>query len=156
MTVILIVRHGESEPEVDGISDENRKIVKKGVKQMRRVANFIEEMGYEIDQVLISPLLRAVQSAEVILEELGLELKAETIDDLLPDKDPTEFAQKLREKQGTILVVGHEPSLSKLIKALTQSQVELKKGGVAVVEIDQVENKAELELLLTQKVMKLI
>ncbi|QKQ99025.1 phosphohistidine phosphatase SixA [Metallosphaera tengchongensis] len=156
MTTILIVRHGESEPNTEGIADENRKLVKKGIKQMRRVANFIEEMGYEVEQVITSPLLRAAQSAEVILEELGLDLRPEVTEELSPNMDPTALAEKLKERQGTVLVVGHEPSLSRLVKTLTNSEVELKRGGLAVVEVDQVEKKTRLELLLTQKVMKLI
>ncbi|BBL46974.1 MULTISPECIES: phosphohistidine phosphatase SixA [Metallosphaera] len=156
MTTILIVRHGESEPQTEGINDQDRKLVKKGVKQMRRVANFLEEMGYEPDQVMVSPMLRAVQSAEVILDEMGLDMKAETLEDLLPDKDPSSLAEKLKELQGTILIVGHEPHLSKLVKALTSAEVEIKRGGLAVVEVDVTEKTSKLELLLTQKVMKLI
>ncbi|MCG3109310.1 2,3-bisphosphoglycerate-dependent phosphoglycerate mutase [Metallosphaera sp. J1] len=156
MTTILIVRHGESEPQTEGISDQDRKLVKKGVKQMRRVANFLEEMGYEPTQIMVSPLLRAVQSAEVILDEMGLDMKAETVEDLLPDKDPSTLAEKLKGMQGIVLIVGHEPHLSKLVKALTSAEVEIKRGGVAVVEIDATENRSKLELLLTQKVMKLI
>ncbi len=156
MTTILIVRHGESEPQTEGINDQDRKLVKKGVKQMRRVANFLEEMGYEPDQVMVSPMLRAVQSAEVILDEMGLDMKAETLEDLLPDKDPSSLAEKLKELQGTILIVGHEPHLSKLVKALTSAEVEIKRGGLAVVEVDATEKTSKLELLLTQKVMKLI
>ncbi|AWR98504.1 phosphohistidine phosphatase SixA [Metallosphaera hakonensis] len=156
MTILLIVRHGESEPQTEGIVDQDRKLVKKGVKQMRRVANVLEELGYEPEQVLVSPLLRAVQSAEIILDEMGLDLKAETTEELLPDKDPAPLVEKLKGQQGTILIVGHEPQLSKLVKVLVSGDVEIKRGGLAVIEIDPVENKSNLELLLTQKVMKLI
>lgn len=154
---MIIVRHGEAEPDAPGLEDGKRALVKKGVKQMRRVANFLEEMVLEPELVLSSPMLRAVQSAEVILDEMGLEdLKVETVEDLLPDRDPTPLAGKLKEHQGTVLVVGHMPSLSTLIKALTGSEVEVKKGGVAVIEHDQLENRTTLELLLNQKVLKLI
>lgn len=96
MTILLIVRHGESEPQTEGIVDQDRKLVKKGVKQMRRVANVLEELGYEPEQVLVSPLLRAVQSAEIILDEMGLDLKAETTEELLPDKDRLRSWRNLR------------------------------------------------------------
>ncbi len=42
------------------------------------------------------------------------------------------------------------------MKVLVSGDVEIKRGGLAVIEIDPVENKSNLELLLTQKVMKLI
>jgi phosphohistidine phosphatase len=157
MTTIVIVRHGEAEPEAPGVEDDKRALVKKGQKQMRRVASFLEEMGLEPDVVLSSPMLRAVQSAETILDEMGLEeLKVETLDELLPNSDPSPLVAKLKEHQGVALVVGHMPSLSALVKALTGSEVDVKKGGVVVVEHDPLENRTSLELLLNQKVLKLI
>ncbi|AEB95301.1 MAG: phosphohistidine phosphatase SixA [Metallosphaera sp.] len=156
MTTLIIVRHGESEPQNEGTSDKDRQLVKKGVKQMKRIAEFLEEMDYEPTQAFTSPLIRAVQSAEVILDEMGLKLKAETLNDLLPDEDPSPLAEKLKMMQGTVLIVGHEPQLSKLIKSLTSGEVELKRGGLAIVEIDQVEGSSKLEMLITQKALKLI
>jgi hypothetical protein len=52
------------------------------------------------------------------------------------------------------MLVGHEPHLSTFIKSITGGEVELKKGGVAVVEVDPASFKGKLTILLTQKVMK--
>ncbi|AWR96978.1 phosphohistidine phosphatase SixA [Acidianus sulfidivorans JP7] len=159
MINLLIVRHGDSEPKIDGKDDKDRKLVKKGVKQMRRIAEFIDEMEYNIDRIITSPYIRAYQSAEAILDELGIDdKKIETMDELSPDKDPSAFIEKMKEftDESTILIVGHEPYLSNYIKAITGGNVEIKKGGMAVVEYDLTQNKGELKLLLTQKVLKLI
>jgi len=159
MISLIIVRHGEAEPQIEGKDDKDRKLVKKGVKQMKRVANFIDELGLNIDKVVSSPYLRAYQSAEEIINKLGVDsIKIETYDELEPDKDPSEFIGKLKEFQDniTVLVVGHEPHLSNLIKALTGANVELKKGGIALVDYDLSNNKGVLKMLLTQKVLKLI
>ncbi len=56
----------------------------------------------------------------------------------------------------TLLVVGHEPFLSRLIKEMTGGEVEVKKGGVAVVEYDAAKGSGRIQLLLNQKVLKLI
>ncbi|MDT7862335.1 MAG: phosphohistidine phosphatase SixA [Saccharolobus sp.] len=158
MITLLIVRHGEAEPQINGKDDKDRRLIKKGIKQMRRVANFLDSMDYTIDRVFTSPYIRAYQSAEVILDELGEDdKKIETFNELAPDKEPSEFLEKLKEMDNsTILVVGHEPYLSNLIKSISGGLVELKKGGIAVVEYNPMDNKGSLKLLLTQKVLKLI
>ncbi|WP_221289153.1 phosphohistidine phosphatase SixA [Stygiolobus caldivivus] len=159
MLHLIIVRHGEAEPKVENIPDKDRKLIKKGLKQMRRVANFIDNMSYKIDKVFSSPYIRAYQSAEAVLEELDEDLKIETIRELEPDQDVSALVEKLKELNSaqtemTIMLVGHEPHLSTFIKAITGGEVELKKGGVAVVEFDPTNAKGKLTILLTQKIMK--
>lgn len=159
MITLLIVRHGDAEPQIDGKEDKDRKLIKKGIKQMRRIANFIEEMDYVVDRIISSPYLRAYQSAEAVLDELGMDdKKIETFDELSPENDPSNFVQKMKEfnDNSTVLIVGHEPYLSRFINLLTGGQVEMKKGGVAVLEYDVTQSKGELKLLLNQKVLKLI
>jgi len=159
MISLVIVRHGDSEPQIEGKDDKDRKLVKKGVKQMKRVANFIDEYGIKIDKVLSSPYLRAYQSAEEIIDKLGTDsIKIETYEDLAPDKDPSQFIEKLKDLQDniTVLIVGHDPYLSNMIKALTGANIELKKGGIALVDYDLNNSKGVLKMLLTQKVLKMI
>ncbi|TRM73005.1 phosphohistidine phosphatase SixA, partial [Sulfolobus sp. E5] len=56
----------------------------------------------------------------------------------------------------TLLIVGHEPYLSQLIKSISGGNVEIKKGGLAIVEYDSKEGRGQLKLLLNQKVLKLV
>ncbi|WP_338598447.1 phosphohistidine phosphatase SixA [Sulfolobus tengchongensis] len=161
MITLIVVRHGDAEPQVEGKEDKDRKLVKKGIKQMRRVASFLDEMGYSVDRIISSPYLRTYQSAEVILDELfdsDNEKKVETFDDLTPDKDPSLFLEKVKDfaDNSTILIVGHEPYLSNLVKAISGANVEIKKGGIAIVDYDLKEGKGVLKILLTQKILKLI
>jgi len=159
MISLVIVRHGDAEPQIEGKDDKDRKLVKKGVKQMKRVANFIDELGINLDKVISSPYLRAYQSAEEIIDKLGTDgIKIETYDDLTPDKDPSQFIEKLKDFQDniTVLIVGHDPYLSNMIKTLTGANIELKKGGIALVDYDLNSNKGVLKMLLTQKVLKMV
>jgi len=161
MIELIIVRHGDAEPKIEGVEDKDRKLVKKGIKQMRRVAKFIDSMNYKIDKVFSSPYTRAYQSAEVVLEELDEDLKIETIKELEPDQEPSALVNKLKELDSqnstlTVMLVGHEPHLSSFIKYVTGGEVEMKKGGVAVLELNTAEGKGKLTLLLTQKLLKRI
>ncbi|BDC18931.1 phosphohistidine phosphatase SixA [Acidianus sp. HS-5] len=158
MITLIIVRHGEAEPQMDGKDDKDRKLVKKGIKQMKRVASFLDELDYAFDKVFTSPYIRAYQSAETILDEMGIDdKKIETFNELSPDQEPSTFVEKLKEMDNTtLLVVGHEPYLSSLVRTMTGGNVELKKGGVAIVDYNPTEGKGVIKMLLTQKVLKLV
>ncbi len=159
MIELILVRHGDAEPKAEGKEDRERRLVEKGVIQMRRVANLVELLGFRLDKILASPYVRAIQSAQAISEELEDDVKVETIKELEPDQDPSALLNRLRgmDEKGrntTILIVGHEPYLSRFIKLVTGGEVELKKGGVAVIKMNATEGKGSLELLLNQKVLK--
>ena len=159
MINLIIVRHGDSEPQIQGKDDKERKLTKKGVKEMKRVANFIDKLEINIDKIVSSPYLRAYQSAKEIIDELGIdENKIEIYEELSPDKDPSQFLEKLKNfpDNVAVLVVGHNPYLSNLIKALTGANVDLEKGGIALIDYDLSKNKGVLRVLLNQKVLKMI
>ena len=159
MINLIIVRHGDSELQIQVKDDKERKLTKKGVKEMKRVANFIDVLDIKIDKVVSSPYLRAYQSAKEIIDEIGIDdSKIETYDELTPDKDPSQFIEKLKNFPDniTVLVVGHNPYLSDMIKILTGANVDLEKGGIALVEYDLNKNKGVLKMLLNQKVLRII
>ncbi len=152
---VLVVRHGEAEdgPEVQ---DKDRKLVKKGVKQMRRVGDFLSDFNLVPDKVVSSPYLRAYQSADVILDQMELDLKIETEDFLLPNSDPSLTIQYLLNNGSSVMLVGHNPHLESVIKLMTGGEISLKKGGVAFIELNRETGKGTLELLLDQKTLKLV
>lgn len=66
---LLLIRHGDPDYTVDGLTD-------KGEREAQILAGHIRSFG--IDEVYVSPLGRAVRTAEPSLKELGK--KAETLD----------------------------------------------------------------------------
>lgn len=158
MITLILVRHGEAEVSTEQVQDKDRRLVKKGEKQMRRVAKLLEELEIQPNVVISSPLLRSYQSAEVIVEELGEDNEIVTAEEVAPDKEPQEFLERLKTMQDNqvVMVVGHEPHLSNTLKLLTGGNVEMKKGAVAITEYDLQTGKYTLTLLVTQKVMKAV
>ncbi|MCQ4367197.1 MAG: histidine phosphatase family protein, partial [Sulfolobales archaeon] len=96
MIELILVRHGDAEPKAEGKDDRERRLVEKGVIQMRRVANLVELLGFRLDRILASPYVRAIQSAQAISEELEDDVKVETIKELEPDQDPSALLNRLR------------------------------------------------------------
>jgi phosphohistidine phosphatase len=140
--VIWFLRHGDAE---DGEDDFARKLTKKGERQSRDAGAALAALGVTFDACLTSPRVRARDTARLACEALGVEV---TIEERLQGGpfDALEIAAGL----GEVLLVGHEPDFSNAIGELTGGLVDLKKGGVAAIDV------RELRLLLRPKETHLI
>jgi 2,3-bisphosphoglycerate-dependent phosphoglycerate mutase len=66
---IVLVRHAEPEWAKDGLSVDNPPLTDRGRDQARRLADRLAHESF--DQVFVSPMVRAQQTAEPILDVLG-------------------------------------------------------------------------------------
>ena len=133
---LCFLRHGEADwPDWDKPDDE-RPLTERGRKEMKRVVKFLQRLKFSADAILTSPLPRASQTAEIVAERLGIELKTETA---LAHGFSVERLRRLLAKAGAdcIMVVGHEPEFSEVIKELTGGEVKLSKAGVALLEVNR-------------------
>jgi 2,3-bisphosphoglycerate-dependent phosphoglycerate mutase len=81
---IVLIRHGEPEWIRDGLSVNNPPLTERGQMQARLLAERLA--GEHFDEILVSPLLRARQTAAPLLEALG---RQEVIDGWLEEiRDP--------------------------------------------------------------------
>ena len=78
---------------------------------------------------LSSPKLRALDTARLACEPLGLHVTVETALAGEPF-DPWELAAGVDE----VLLVGHDPSFSITVHELTGAQARLRKGGIAAIK----------------------
>jgi phosphohistidine phosphatase len=132
--MLWLLRHAEA---ADGMPDDERPLTDKGSRQAEAAGIAIARLGERIDVCLSSPKLRAMQTAERVCERLGLEVRPE------PALSGAPFdVEELTAGLGTVLIVGHDPSMSLVLHDLTGTQARMKKGGIAGV------NKGELVAFL--------
>ena len=115
--------------------DSDRPLTDKGAAKLRRVVRGMNALGLSFDLILTSPYVRARQTAEIVAEEMGAGKKCERSPHLAPDGDPRALIAEIASRRpASILVAGHEPSLSQLISVLVsgdeRTQVTLKKAGL--------------------------
>jgi phosphohistidine phosphatase len=161
---LLIVRHAPAgDPaawEAEGKDDRLRPLTPDGKKQMRRAIAGLATLVREIDVLASSPLVRAMQSAQIVASEFGCDIV--TVEELEPKRDPEELLQWLKQQRSdhTIAVVGHEPHLSTLIGHLTTGKrvsfVVLKKAGTALLDLADSPRPGggSLEWLLPPRVLR--
>ena len=133
---LLIIRHGQAEPRGDGASDAARRLTEDGRKKLRRGAKGLHKLVPEIDALVSSPLVRAVETAAIVAEVYG-GLAVEETPFLEPEREPKELADWLAElPAATLAIVGHEPLLSHaaswFLSGLRTSFLELKTGGACL------------------------
>lgn len=132
--MLWLLRHAEA---AEGIADDKRPLTDRGIRQADAAGLALARLGERIDVCLSSPKLRAVQTAEHACEPLAVEIRLE------PALGGAPFdVEELVAGLGTVLIVGHDPSMSLLLHDLTGTQARMKKGALACV------NKGELVTLL--------
>jgi phosphohistidine phosphatase len=139
-----------------GMGDAGRPLTKEGTAKMQAGARGMRRLGLRLDALLSSPLVRAHETAAIVGRELGLELQL--ADELAPGCDPARLFALLGKYRAAecVMLVGHEPDFSSLIGALTGgSRVVMKKGGLARVDIELLEEGAgRLAWLLPPRVLR--
>jgi phosphohistidine phosphatase len=154
--IIVLFRHGHAIDETPGLGDEGRALSGKGRKATRKIANWLARRGKKLRPVEIwtSPLVRAVQTAEIAAEALELKDEVSVHPELSPDTNPDDLMRKLTEREfggagrqdrpeppnvdqgpGPLLLVGHEPNLSVIAALLLgeRSFPGLAKSGVVAI-----------------------
>jgi len=164
---LYLLRHGIAvEPGTPGFEhDSDRPLIPKGERRLRSAAGAMEKLELSFDLILSSPFVRTRQTAEIIAGELKLKKRIEFFDGLVPGGNPKTLIHALNELKPApenLLLVGHEPSLSRLISLLVSGEpdaaIEMKKGGLCKLEVGELWHGqcARLAWLLTPLQMELM
>ncbi len=154
---LWLLRHAEAEPHGTRW-DAERRLTERGEAQARAAGAALAGLEVKFDLVLFSPKARARQTAELAAERWSEEQRERlrTHDALAGGFDAAQALEVLREVPGDarVLLVGHEPDLSRLIGELTGARVDLKKGGLAVLRLEGV--GGELVVLMRPRELALL
>jgi phosphohistidine phosphatase len=138
--LLHLVRHAHA---VTAEENARRPLSSRGRDEIARLASFFTLNGaFRPAQVWHSPLLRARQTADDLVDRLELDPLLIEIPGLLPEDEPLLLAERLQEQvgaRGDLALVGHEPHLSALASLLVRGKASpmlftLKKGAVLTLE----------------------
>jgi len=114
---LLLIRHGDAIDDAPGLGDAGRWLSGRGRIATRRVASFLvaNESRRPIE-IWTSPLVRAVQTAEIVAEAARLTDRVIVLDALGTHGSVGTVAAALQRQRpaGPVALVGHEPGLSVL------------------------------------------
>ncbi|HVB35616.1 MAG TPA: histidine phosphatase family protein [Candidatus Acidoferrales bacterium] len=161
---VHLFRHGIAIDRNDPASppDEDRFLTPKGITKTEAAARGLRALGIKPGIILTSPLLRAVQTAEIACNALGYPVKKlRHTDALKSEAKPAQLFDELAKiKSDEVICVGHAPNLDEVIAYAIGSHsavTSLKKAGFASLEIaDSPRPRGSIVAIYTPKALRLL
>ena len=113
---IFLVRHGDA-IGASGL-DEHRALSVRGREETRALGLALAERIGGFDRVICSPLVRAVQTAELLAAAIGFSGMVEIEPAMEPEGDPDASVARIA-LPGRVLAVTHEPIVRRIASRLT-------------------------------------
>ena len=164
---LYIIRHAIAQPlgSKNDFTDEKRALTPDGRDRMRDGARGLRKLGVELDLIMTSPLVRAVETAEVVANVFGVSKKEiEQTANLAPGASFEDLFAEIKSRTGveSVALIGHQPDLGELICRMVKGNggfaLELKKGSVCCINISETvpELHGALSWLMTPRQLRLI
>jgi phosphohistidine phosphatase len=141
MTHLYLVRHGLAAERGDAFPDDTKRpLTPEGVARLRREARGLAALGVKIEVILTSPLVRARQTAEVLVPLVAATGAVKILDGLAPGGSASATIAALADhaRHSSIALVGHEPDMGELAAKLIHSRTPIgfKKGAVCQIDVE--------------------
>jgi phosphohistidine phosphatase len=121
--MLWLLRHAEA---ADGHPDDQRPLTERGMRQAADAGIALQRLGVRLDACFTSPKLRALQTAQLACDPLGVQVVIE------PALSGEPFdVHELIAGLDDVLLVGHDPAFTLTVHDMTGAQSRLRKGGLA-------------------------
>ncbi len=109
---LLIMRHGEA--TTNASSDYLNELTNKGRTQVISTADYISRADISVSQIICSPYVRTIQTAEILISRLGLPHSTLKKTELVtPESSVSKWFSEVELNDNT-LIVSHMPFIAKL------------------------------------------
>jgi phosphohistidine phosphatase len=154
MTELYLLRHADAgDPERWAGDDAERPLSGKGLRQAGRLAAHLRALGWTPDAVVTSPKRRAAETAEIVAGALGVTAR---LDGRLGAAfGLAELGELLAAESAAkrLLLVGHDPDFSDLASMLVGAAVQLRKGSLIRIDLDDAAETGVIRWLLPPDVL---
>lgn len=106
------MRHSAAVPSDIGLPDDHRYLSAAGRSTCRQVGRLLRESGVTFDAIVASPLVRAMQTAELIADAVDYLGVVESHVSLVPGASAVVACKELIGRGASVLAVSHEPTVS--------------------------------------------
>lgn len=124
MKQLLLIRHGKSDWDHPGLSDHDRVLNDRGLRDAPLMAAALQRRGILPDLIVTSTATRAATTAAMIAEGLGYPAEQLVkVPDLYlaPPRTILRVVQGLEESAGTVLMFGHNPGMHEAVNLFCEA-----------------------------------
>ncbi len=161
--ILYLVRHAIAvDHGTPGVAEDERPLTAKGIEKMSEVAAGLRELGISPELIISSPLPRAKQTADILVEAFGGDIPLTLSSALAPSGSRASIYREIgsQRKHESLMIVGHQPSLGEIAGEIAwgsaQHYVELKKGGTCALDVEALDSvpRGTLLWLLTPSILR--
>lgn len=119
---LLILRHSKSDWAAGGLSDHERPLNTRGQHDAMQLAGWLKNKSLKPDSIICSTALRAKQTVQPIIEQLGLDAHDVCYEEklyLASLKQLLRLLGSISQGEDRVMIVGHNPGLDELVSYLT-------------------------------------
>ncbi len=140
MKTLYLVRHAKSSWEDPALTDIERPLNKRGIKDAPKMGKVLKKADLKPDCIITSHARRALETAEIIADKIGFPIKKVKVVEKLYLASTCDFFErisKLDDKLNTVVIVGHNPGLTSLANQLSNASIDnIPTCGIFVVKFD--------------------
>lgn len=146
---LILWRHADAE---EGFPDLARQLTEKGRKQAEKMAAYLSNHLPSDTRIISSPAIRTQQTVSALTKNFTI------VPAIAPDASVHAVLQAVRwpNGPGTVLVVGHQPTLGAVAAQLlgsTQTSLRIKKGCLWWFSCREHASETTLRLVLTPELL---
>lgn len=140
MKTIFFIRHAKSSWDEPGLSDINRPLNERGLRDAPFMAKMLANKGFRLDHIVSSPAVRAFTTAVQFAQAFGMSKEAIEINRDIYEAWPNEIMQivhQLPDRHNTVAIFGHNPTFTTMANYFATKPLDyLPTCGIARVEAD--------------------
>ncbi len=151
---LFLIRHAHA-VDGDGLRDDDRPLSRDGRRQALDIGGALARQKVRFACIVTSPLVRAVETAELVAVTIGYDGGLDVSDALRPDGSWKHLQREILEAHddaAPLALVGHEPSIGHFLsKLLHQKGLSMSKGAVVRLDWRDAERPANVVWTLSPK-----
>ena len=140
MKKLLIIRHAKAESGDFKIKDFDRPLSQSGVEDAKQMGQKLLQKSISLDGVISSPALRAITTAQVICNELGLNQENIILELNIYEAAVSQLLKTINNIDNrlcSVVLFGHNPGLTMLSRDLTNADIyDLPTCGMVMLECE--------------------
>mgnify|MGYP001406624912 FL=1 len=156
MKELVILRHAKSN-RTYMVNDINRPLSQSGIERIQIKSYQKRDFFIDAEVIISSPAIRALHTAIIVIQELGISMEKLIIDEQLytfSGFSIIDYVYALDERWSKVVLVGHNPAFTEVINHFSDVSInQLKTSGFAKISFneDQWSNLFKGEVVLGQK-----
>lgn len=140
MKTVYLLRHAKSAWDQPGLSDRDRPLAKRGRSAAPLMGQRLRAHGHRPARIVSSPAKRALTTAQIVADELGIGAAAVEVDERLYFGGPRAMCEVLAETDDALdscMLAGHNPDMTRLLDDMTGARIaNMVTAAVAIIAYD--------------------